>query len=155
MPCLAATGIKLFLQAFEELAQKVTYDLVQKYHKSLFQLEALFFGAAGLLDASKEDSYYISLQSEWVFIKTKYGLSALSSQLKTGKIRPLNLPTVKLAQLAAFFHHVPEFIPQVLAFPSVDTVKTLLDFSLSDYWEAHYTFNKTSEKKSKKYLLVL
>ena len=143
-------GMPANTEAFEELTQKVTYDLVQKHHKSLFQLEALFFGAAGLLDAPKEDSYYTGLQSEWFFIKTKYGLSVISSQLKTGKIRPLNLPTVKLAQLAAFFHHVPEFIPQVLALSPVDAVKTLLDFSLSDYWETHYTFNKTSEKKSKK-----
>ncbi len=137
-------------EAFEELANKVSYDLVQKHHKSLFQLEALFFGAAGLLDSQNKDSYYIGLQSEWLFIKTKYGLSAIRSQLKTGKIRPLNLPTVKLAQLAAFFHHVPEFITQVLSLPSVDAVKKLLDFPLSDYWETHYTFNSASTKKSKK-----
>ncbi len=136
-------------EAFEEIALKTTYELVQKHHQSLFQLEALFFGIAGLLEEAKEDNYYIGLQSEWKFLKTKYSLSAITSQLKTGRMRPLNQPTVKLAQLAAFFHHVPQFISEVLSLPPVKEVKKMLDFSLSDYWETHYTFGKKTEKRSK------
>lgn len=143
-------GMPSNTEAFEEIALKITYDLVQKHHQSLFQLEALFFGIAGLLEQPKEDNYYTGLQSEWNFLKTKYTLSPISSQLKTGRMRPLNLPTVKLAQLAAFFHHVPQFITQVLTLPPVKSVKQMLDFKLSDYWDTHYTFDKSSEKRSKK-----
>lgn len=143
-------GMPSNTEAFEEIALKITYDLVQKHHQSLFQLEAIFFGIAGLLEQPKDDNYYIGLQSEWSFLKTKYTLSPISYQLKTGRMRPLNLPTVKLAQLAAFFHHVPQFITQVLTLPPVKSVKQMLDFKLSDYWDTHYTFDKSSEKRSKK-----
>ncbi len=133
-------GMPSNTEAFEEIALKLSYDLIQKHHKSLFQLEALFFGVAGLLEDAKEDNYYTGLHSEWSFLKKKYTLTAISAQLKTGRMRPLNLPTVKLAQLAAFFHHVPQFISQVLSLPPVDVVKKMLDFPLSDYWDTHYTF---------------
>jgi len=142
-------GMPQNTEAFEEMALKLTYDLVQKHHQSLFQLEALFFGIAGLLDLTKDDNYYVGLQNEWSFLKTKYNLSTISTTLKTGRMRPMNLPTVKIAQLAAFFHHVPQFISQVLTLPSVKTVKQMLNFTLSDYWETHYTFDKSSEKRSK------
>tara|TARA_B110000879_G_scaffold177801_1_gene232579 strand:+ start:46 stop:1323 length:1278 start_codon:yes stop_codon:yes gene_type:complete len=142
-------GMPANTEAFEEIAQQMTYDLVQKHHQSLFQLEALFFGVAGLLEEPKEDNYYTGLKSEWGFLKAKYTLSSITTKLKTGRMRPLNLPTVKLAQLAAFFHHVPQFIPHVLKLPPVKSVKEMLDFSLSDYWDTHYTFNKSSDKKSK------
>lgn len=142
-------GMPSNTEAFEEIGLKISYDLVQKHHQSLFQLEALFFGVAGLLSPSNDDPYYLGLQSEWQFLKTKYGLSPISSMLKTGRMRPLNLPTVKLAQLAAFFHHVPEFISLVLSLPPVDEVKKLVEFSLSDYWSTHYTFEKVSEKRNK------
>ena len=142
-------GMPTNTEAFEEIAQKLTYDLVQKHHQSLFQLEALFFGTAGLLEHPKDDTYYTGLKNEWNFLKIKYTLSPISSMLKTGRMRPLNLPTVKLAQLAAFFHHVPHFITHVLNLPPVKSVKTMLDFSLSDYWNTHYTFEKSSDQKSK------
>ena len=33
---------------------------------------------------------------------------------------------------------------------SIDELKLLLDFSLSDYWQKHYTFNTISKQSSKK-----
>ncbi len=142
-------GMPTNTQAFEEIAQEITYDLVQKHHSSLFQLEALFFGISGLLEQSKEDNYHTALKNEWRFLKRKYGLSSVTTKLKTGRMRPLNLPTVKLAQLAAFFHHVPQFIAHVLQLPPVQSVKEMLHFTLSEYWDTHYTFNKSSASKSK------
>ncbi|MDB4173709.1 DUF2851 family protein [Bacteroidia bacterium] len=142
-------GMPANTEAFEELANMVTYDIIQKHHKSLFQLEALFFGAAGLLRDEIADNYYVGLQKEWGFLSQKYGLSSSHTLLKTGRMRPMNLPTVKIAQLAAFFHHVPLFIQKVLDLPAVDEVKRKLTFMPSDYWETHYTFKKSSEKKTK------
>jgi hypothetical protein len=142
-------GMPSNTDAFEEIALKITYDLVQKHHASIFQLEALFFGIAGLLESPLEDNYYTGLRNEWTFLRTKYSINPITSQLKTGRMRPLNQPTVKLAQLAAFFHHVPQFITQVLSLPPVKEVKKMLDFSLSDYWETHYTFGNKTEKRSK------
>ena len=137
-------------ESFEELAQKLPFELVQKHQLSLFQLEALFFGVSGLLLENQGDNYYIGLQNEYFFLKSKYNLAEINSKLKMGRMRPINLPHVKIAQLAAFFHHVPDFINLVLDLPEVSTVKLLLDFSLSDYWQKHYTFNTISKQSSKK-----
>lgn len=136
-------------EAFEEIALTLSYDLIQKHHTSIFQLEALFLGVAGVLENEKEDTYYKGLQNEWRFLQSKYTLFPISAKLKTGRMRPLNLPTIKLAQLAAFFHHAPQFIAHVLTLPTIATVKEMLNFSLSAYWDTHYTFEKNSTKRSK------
>jgi len=143
-------GLSVNTQSFEELAQKLPFELVQKHKQSLFQLEALFFGVSGLLSETQGDNYYTGLQNEFLFLKSKYNLAEISSKLKMGKMRPMNLPHVKIAQLAAFFHHVPDFINLVLDLPEVITVKPLLSFSLSDYWQKHYTFKTLSKHSSKK-----
>ena len=108
---------------------KLPFELVQKHQLSLFQLEALFFGVSGLLLENQGDNYYIGLQNEYFFLKSKYNLAEINSKLKMGRMRPMNLPHVKIAQLAAFFHHVPDFINLVLEIPEASTVKLLLDFS--------------------------
>ena len=136
-------------EIFEDLANILTFDLVQKHHKSLFQLEALFFGVAGLLNDELTDSYYTGLQNEYQFMRTKYGLKEVASIWKFGKMRPSNLPTVKIAQLAGLFHHVPLFISEVLRLPSTSVIKEMLDFDLSDYWTTHYTFGKISTARKK------
>ena len=147
---LRSFGLPINTESFEELAQKLPFELVQKHQLSLFQLEALFFGVSGLLLENQGDNYYIGLQNEYFFLKSKYHLAEINSKLKMGRMRPMNLPHVKIAQLAAFFHHVPDFINLVLDLPEASTVKLLLDFSLSDYWQKHYTFNTISKQSSKK-----
>jgi len=144
-----AFGMPINTLVFEDIAKQLPYDLVQKHHQSLFQLEALFFGIAGLLYEDLKDNYYIGLQNEFSFLKTKYGLTTTSVKLKFGRMRPMNLPHVKLAQLAAFFHHVPQFINTVLDLPDSKKVKQLLKFNLSDFWNTHYSFAKPSGNRSK------
>ncbi len=143
-------GLPINTLSFEELAQKLPFALVQKHQQSLFQLEALFFGVSGLLSVTQVDNYYTGLQNEYLFLKSKYNLAEINSNLKMGRMRPMNLPHVKIAQLAAFFHRVPNFINLVLDLPEVNSIKILLDFSLSDYWQKHYTFNAISKQSSKK-----
>jgi hypothetical protein len=145
-----AFGLPVNTESFEELAQKLPFEMVQKHQASLFQLEALFFGVAGLLIPQHNDTYYTGLQSEYTFLKAKYKLVEINASLKMGRIRPMNLPHIKLAQLAAFVHQVPDFISIVLELPDVKTVKQLLDFDLSNYWQTHYTFTNQSSKRHKK-----
>jgi hypothetical protein len=142
-------GMPVNTDSFEEIAFKLPYDLIMNHHSSLFQLEALFFGVAGLLEEDLQDNYYTGLKNEFSFLKNKYGLNNINSSLKMGRIRPMNLPHVKLAQLAAFFHHKPQFINQVLMLPTAAELKTMLRFELSEYWEKHYTFRKESKTKIK------
>ncbi|MGB0850340.1 MAG: DUF2851 family protein, partial [Bacteroidia bacterium] len=143
-------GMPVNSEAFEEIAAQLPFDIVQKHNKSLFQLEALFFGVSGLLQHNTEDNYCIGLQSEYAFLKKKYGLKEISTRVKLGRMRPMNLPHIKIAQLAALFHHIPQFISSVLSLPPTKEIQKLLDFQLSDYWSTHYSFGKASKPKSKK-----
>ena len=145
-----AFGMPINTEAFEEISLRLPYDLVQKHHQSLFQLEALFFGVAGLLNENSTDNYYTGLQKEYTFLKTKYKLQESLTLLKFGRMRPMNLPHVKIAQLAALFHHVPLFINKVLDLPDTESVHRLLNFNLSDYWSTHYSFSKESKTRAKK-----
>lgn len=145
-----AFGMPTNSECFEEIAMKLPYDIVIKHQQSLFQLEALFFGTAGLLDEELNDNYYIGLQKEYTFLKVKYKLKAITSQLKFGRIRPMNAPHVRIAQLAALFHHQPRFIHSVLELPEIKSIRNQLDFSLSSYWDAHYSFGESSKPKQKK-----
>ncbi len=120
-----------------------------KHSKSIFQLEALFLGTASLLEEKNTDTYYLGLQMEYGFLKAKYRLQCIPSQLKFGRMRPRNLPHIKLAQLAALFHHIPNFCQMVLDFPDIKKIKKLLQFDLSLYWNTHYSFGKESKEQKK------
>lgn len=101
------------------------------------------------MEENKEDNYYVELQNEYSFLSKKYGLVTIHTQLKFGRMRPMNLAHVKIAQLASFFYNVPHFISKVLELPSTKEVKKMLDFELSDYWSSHYSFEKTFAKRKK------
>ena len=145
-----AFGMPINTLAFEELAAKLPLELIQKHSHSLFQLEALFFGVSGLLNESNLDPYYQSLQSEYQFLDKKYGLGSISTQLKSGRMRPMNLPHIKLAQIASLFYNTPDWINIIINSKDHHEIKRKFSFELSDYWLTHYTFKNESPPKSKK-----
>lgn len=145
-----AFGMPLNKEAFEEIAFALPFEIVHRHVDSLFQLEALFFGTAGLLKESEEVNAYVEgLQKEYTFLSTKYSLSPISSQFRFGRMRPMSLPSVKLAQLAALWHHSPNLVVDVLELPELETIKKKLKFETSDYWKTHYSLYKESVSVSK------
>ena len=53
------------------------YKYILKHSDSLFQVEALMFGQAGVLEETLEDDYYMRLKNEYKFLKTKYKLKGI------------------------------------------------------------------------------
>ena len=143
-------GMPINSDAFEELGMKLPFEILQKHQNSLFQIESLLFGTMGLLSADKQDTYYSGLRSEYQFLKEKYKLKTVTTKIKMGRMRPMNLPHVKLSQLAALIHHVPHFVSHILQLPPTDEIKNLLSFETSKYWETHYSFERESINKKKK-----
>jgi hypothetical protein len=145
-----AFGMPINKEAFEDIAFALPFEIIHRHSESLFQLEALFFGTTGLLHELKEiDSYVEGLQNEYAFLSAKYGLSPISSQLKFGRMRPMSLPSVKLAQLAALWHHSPNLVANVIELPKLEVIRNNLKFETSDYWKTHYSLYKTSASVSK------
>lgn len=150
MAIVRSFGMPVNSEAFEEISIKLPFDIVAKHSSSLFQLESLFFGISNLLEREMNDQYAQELKKEYWFLSQKYNLTTINTSLKFGRMRPMNLPTVKLAQLAAFFHHQPNFINELLLLPELSAIRKNLDFQVSPYWLTHYTFTSKSDSKSKK-----
>lgn len=74
-------GFKINSLPFELLAKSLPYKILQKHRDSLFQVEALLFGQAGMLDGLFEDEYPQKLQREYAFLQKKYQLVPLEKHL--------------------------------------------------------------------------
>ena len=101
-------GFGLNGDAFEAWAGRLPFRAVDKHRDDLLQVEAFFFGQAGLLDEELPDAdeYYRTLQREFRYLQHKFGLPAPMpvSQWRFLRLRPGNFPHVRLAQLANLYH---------------------------------------------------
>ncbi len=137
-------------EAFFKIAQSIPFTVVQKA-KNTFELEALFFGQANLLEKKLEDPYYNSLKKEYAFLKHKFKLNQiLGLQVQFFKLRPSNFPSLRLSQLAVFYAENKNVFSLLMQLNKLDDLEKLLRVNSSFYWEDHYTFDKTSKKSQKK-----
>jgi hypothetical protein len=144
-------GMKVNNDAFERLAKSLPQRVLGKHKHNLFQIESLLFGQAGLLDGSCQDDYGLSLQKEYHFLQTKYQLSPIDgSQWKLLRLRPVNFPHVRIAQLAALIHGSSGLFARVMAQKSVEKLREMLACEPSEYWQTHYIFGKPTSKRAKK-----
>ena len=148
-------GFKTNALPFELLARSLPLRIAEKHKDSLFQLETLFFGTAGLLNEELVgDDYFLSLKKEFSFLYSKYRLKPVAAHLwKFLRLRPLNFPTVRIAQFACLLHQSTALFSQLVEMKDLDRIKNLFDIQPSDYWTSHYRFNKPSSE-SPKYLGV-
>jgi len=147
-------GFKVNAVPFELLAKSLPIEILAKHKSNLFQLEALLFGNSGLLnDQLLGDDYYINLRNEYSFLYKKYQLKGIESHLwKFMRLRPGNFPTVRISQLAELIHRSHGLFSRIIEIESLDELKKLFEVQASDYWKAHYSFNKTSTRNSVKEL---
>lgn len=143
-------GFKVNAAPFELLAKSIPHNILGKHKDSLFQLEALLFGQAGMLDEYMEDRYVLSLQNEYAFLQKKYKLKPLDSHLwKFLRLRPLNFPTIRIAQFARLIHRSSNLFSKIISLTEIDKVKKLLHVEVSEYWKTHYVFGKESKYRTK------
>lgn len=144
---LGGTANKL---AFEMLANAMPLGILAKHKNSLFQLEALLFGTAGLLHAPK-DAYQTDLAKEYRFLQAKYQLSPISGQYWSFKqLRPYQFPTLRIAQLAQLVHQSSGLFLQLLDANMLASARNMLRVGTSAYWDTHYVFGTESAKAEKK-----
>ncbi|MDR0333493.1 MAG: DUF2851 family protein [Dysgonamonadaceae bacterium] len=144
-------GFGLNSDAFERLALSLSYKYIQKHSDSLYQVEALIFGQAGLLeDNISNDDYYVQLQQEYRFLKNKYLLKNLDGFLfKNMRVRPQSFPLVRLAQLAALLQKSGRLFSVMLEKEDFQGLRLHFQAEPSEYWQTHYTFGKESKKSVK------
>lgn len=146
-------GFGLNGDAFEAWANHLSFRAVDKHRDNLFQVEALFFGEAGLLDEELPDAddYYLKLQKEFRYLQRKFELPApmTVAQWRFLRLRPGNFPHVRLAQLANLYHKEQSLFSRIMEAETLEAVQKILTATTSTYWEEHFNFRKPSPKQEK------
>lgn len=144
-------GFGLNSDSFERLALSLPLKCIQKQGDNIIQIEALLFGQAGMLDNVKvEDDYFSLLKKEYEFLKNKYDLKPLDSYIfKSMRSRPTAFPQIRIAQLASLLHSSHGLFSKITACDDIGRIRLMFHVNASEYWQTHYAFGVTSERKSK------
>ncbi len=135
---------------FELLAKSLPLTCLAKHKDNLMQVEALLFGQAGLLNGEMRDEYAQLLQKEYHFLRRKFALSPVDPSLwKFAKMRPVNFPTIRIAQFAMLVHRSCRLFSQLLETGDLMKLRRFFQHETSVYWENHYSFEKISVKRKK------
>lgn len=140
-------GFKTNMHPMEMLARNLPFKLLDKHHHSIVMVEALLFGQAGFLEAPLKDDYAQRLQNEYAFLRKKFGLVPLKPVIwKFGRMRPANFPTIRIAQLANLLHTAPGLFDRIRNRDNQSSWMDALQIAASDYWSAHYRFDRKAAK---------
>ena len=64
-------------------------------------------------------------------------------------MRPQGFPTIRLSQLAQLYELNEGLFSQILEVNNFKSIQKLFAVGVSEFWETHYTFTKTSKKVKK------
>ena len=107
--------------AFDTWAQNMPMKAVAHHRDSLFQIEALFIGQAGLLDKVEE-----RYRREYEYLRHKFGLSPMDgTQWRYLRTRPQNFPHTRLTQLAQMYYERRTGLSELLECANVKAIGRL------------------------------
>lgn len=139
-----ALGFGLNGDPFEMLARSLPLRVLHRHSDNLFQLEALLFGQAGMLDATDHilDEYYQHLCREYYFLARKYGLRPMRGSVwKYARTRPSNFPHRRIVFLArACLGGFGLFSKLLEAAPDRERLGALFRWRAEGYWQTHSDF---------------
>jgi len=143
-------GFQLNGMPFEMLARSLPLKIVRKEQGSKLNLDALFYGQAGMLDKEFLDDYPLALKKNYQFLQSKYSLKPIHlSTWKFLRMRPVNFPTIRLAQLIVLLQNTNNLFSIARDLEKLKDFHRLFDFPINEYWSEHYLFDKSSVRKEK------
>lgn len=137
--------------AFDAWARSIPFRAVDHHRDNLLQVEAIFFGQAGLLDenaqpqshreAALAEPYYQQLRREYAFLAHKFSLTPISYTLwKFARMRPDGSPFVRMAQLAKLYHQASVTVSKLRDAADREAISAMLRVTASSYWDTHFSF---------------
>ena len=147
-------GFRVNSGPFEMLARALPVRIIRKHSDNRFQIEALLYGTAGMLEEGLfrnaiADNYYIDLIREYRILSSKYSLKPLHGWIwKFARLRPANFPTIRISQLAGMYTGQGGLFSKVLETRDVNKLRKIFESDASSYWDSHYIFG--SERKSRR-----
>lgn len=130
--------------AFETLFLSIPIHVFRLYAFDVQLIEALMMGQSNLLNEQTMDDYPQTLLKQYVILKHRHDLHPITEKMKFLRMRPRNFPTIRLAQLAAFFHRNLTLVKQLLIIEDLKEVDDLFDITTHPYWYTHFLFDRKS-----------
>ena len=148
---LRGFGFKVNTEAFAMLANALPGKLLKRYRGDALRTEAMLFGQAGLLDGAYLDDHPQRLQVEYRILAHLHGLRPMPAVAwKFGRMRPSNLPSLRIAQLAALIEARPDLMHCMTEEDDPSRILDALDIEAGGYWRDHYLFDRLSPARSKR-----
>ncbi|MFN3343097.1 MAG: DUF2851 family protein [Flavobacteriales bacterium] len=144
-------GFRVNTLPFEWLARNTPHQFVRKVSGDRMYMEALLFGQAGFLDEEDADEYQRTLKIRYDLVQQRLQLPVFERPVwKFSRMRPVNFPTVRLAQFAILMHEETNLEAMLLRSTGAEEWCERLRLTPSDYWMRHYRFGKLSRLKPKR-----
>jgi hypothetical protein len=145
-------GARINVDPFEMLAKTISVRTLMKYHRRLFQIEALLFGQSGLLNTRLLESYPLALKKEYAYLSHKHRIKHMPGYLWNFlRLRPASFPTIRIAHLARIYEQHQAVFQEILEKKDIHSLISFFDVEASEYWDSHYLFGKKGKTKKKKF----
>ncbi len=136
-------------QPFETLAQRVPLDIIGKKADEEYKIEALLYGAAGMLDEG-DDDYTNRLRLFYKSAAATFDIKRLTgTEWKYSKMRPPSFPTIRISQISQLLFRRLRMFTHIIDSCDIDDIKKMFEVEVSDYWLTHYKFGKESKARKK------
>ncbi|MDE7348020.1 MAG: DUF2851 family protein [Muribaculaceae bacterium] len=139
-----ALGFGLNGLPFEMLAQSIHLNHLRRHSDNILQMEAIFFGQAGMLDPTinRDDRRYQLMCREYQFLARKYSMHPIQkSAWKFARTRPQNLPYRRIALLAKAMAETPDLLQRIIKTKGdEDMLRQLFKWQVDPYWSRRLTF---------------
>lgn len=148
---LAATfGFRINREPFELMARQTPVQFLEKHKDDIFQVEAILFGQAGLLEGRFRGMYPKKLKKEYNHLRNKFSLQPAPGHLwKFLRLRPNNFPTIRIAQLAMIIHQRVNLFGEIIEKGERGEFSAIFQVGVSEYWKGHYYFDRPSKEMNK------
>lgn len=143
-------GFGIQSNIFETWAALLDMQALGKHRDNLLQVEAIFFGQAGLLDDetiptyyrefAKKAEHYNTLQREFDFLRKKFNLKVMDGKSWGGGNAT---PHIRIARLATLYSKGKATMSSITECNTIGELRTLLQAKPEGYWENHLQFGGT------------
>lgn len=152
MTLARALGFGLNGIPFEMLAESIDLNHLRRHSDNLLQMEAIFFGQAGLLDPMLyiTDRRYQIMCREYQFLARKYSMHPIPKvSWKFARTRPQNLPYRRIALLAKSMTETPDLLNRILETKGdEDRLRPLFQWKVDPYWSKRLTFGSETQPEA-------
>lgn len=143
-------GFGLQGDTFEEWGKILDMQAMAKHRDNKLQIEAMFFGQAGLLDENTipqyyrndalNSDYYKNLLREYRFLSAKFNLRSINgTKWRFGN----TTPHIRIARLAALYTDSRITLSNIASCNTNSEMQSLLQSGLQGYWYNHTQFGST------------